>query len=94
MSRLRTAPASSVNAVARPKRLRGGHLDNASGVSCDLTFSARTAPIQEARQTLWAGARRAMDATRFDQFGRWTGTVKHPDGEFIVDEENVTVPVG
>ena len=27
--------------------------DNASGVSCDLTFSARTAAIQEARQTLW-----------------------------------------
>jgi len=59
--------------------------DNASGVSCDLTFSARTAAIQEARQTLWSGARRVMDATRFDQFGRWSGVVRHPDGEIQVD---------
>jgi hypothetical protein len=62
--------------------------DNESGVACDLTFSTRTAPIQEARQILWDGTRRAMDATRFDQFGRWTGTVSHPDGEFAVDDTN------
>ena len=61
--------------------------DNESGIACDLTFSARTAPIQEARQTLWHGARRLMDATRFDQFGRWSGTVRHPDGEFTVDDD-------
>lgn len=60
--------------------------DNASGLACDLTFSARTAPIEEARQTLWHGSRRFMDATQFDQFGRWTGTIRHPDGEFEVDE--------
>ena len=60
--------------------------DNESGISCDLTFSARTASIQEARQTLWQGTRRAMDATRFDQFGRWSGVVNHPDGEIKVDE--------
>ncbi len=59
---------------------------NESGVSCDLTFSARTSAIEEARQTLWHGGRRTMDATRFDQFGRWTGTVSHPDGDFTVDE--------
>jgi hypothetical protein len=60
--------------------------DNESGVSCDLTFSARTAAIEEARQTLWSGTRRTMDATRWDQFGRWSGWVKHPDGEFKVEE--------
>ncbi len=60
--------------------------DNESGVSCDLSFSARTAAIEEARQTLWSGARRTMDATRWDQFGRWSGWVKHPDGEFKVEE--------
>ncbi|MFI4975531.1 MAG: hypothetical protein ACHP84_13405 [Caulobacterales bacterium] len=59
--------------------------DNASGVSCDLTFSARTASIKEARQTLWSGTRRTMDATRFDQFGRWSGFVRHPDGTIVVD---------
>jgi hypothetical protein len=59
--------------------------DNRSGVSCDLTFSARSAPIQEAHQTLLQGSRRVMDATRFDQFGRWSGTVTHPDGHLTVD---------
>lgn len=61
--------------------------DNDSGITCDLTFSARTAPIQEARQTLWRGTRRSMDATRFDQFGRWSGVVRHPDGEIRVTED-------
>lgn len=61
--------------------------DNPSGVTCDLTFTARTASIEEARQTLWSGARRVMDATRFDQFGRWSGTVHHPDGDIKVDED-------
>lgn len=61
--------------------------DNPSGVTCDLTFTARTASIEEARQTLWSGARRVMDATRFDQFGRWSGTIHHPDGDIKVDED-------
>jgi hypothetical protein len=60
--------------------------DNDSGIACDLTFSARTASIQEARQTLWTGTRRAMDATRFDQFGRWSGRVSHPDGGIEVSD--------
>jgi hypothetical protein len=61
--------------------------ENASGITCDLTFTARTASIQEARQTLWSGARRVMDATRFDQFGRWSGVIHYPEGKIIVDEE-------
>ncbi|MFT7220046.1 MAG: hypothetical protein ACI8Z1_001663 [Candidatus Azotimanducaceae bacterium] len=61
--------------------------DNESGLACDLTFSARTGPIQEARQTLFSGSRRVMDATRFDQFGRWEGVIRHPDGEIQVSSE-------
>ncbi len=61
--------------------------DNPSGLACDLTFSTRTAPIQEARQTLTDGLRVVMDATRFDQFGRWTGAVAYPDGELSVDAD-------
>jgi hypothetical protein len=60
--------------------------DNESGITCDLTFSARTASIQEARQTLYTGTRRTMDATRFDQFGRWSGVINHPDGEIRVED--------
>ncbi len=59
--------------------------DNEAGVGCDLTFSARTSPIQEARQILWNRQRRWMDATRYAQFGRWTGTVSTPDGDLEID---------
>ncbi len=64
--------------------------DNDSGITCDLTFSARTGSLQEARQILTAasGTRRVMDATRFDQFGRWTGWIRHPEGEIEVDDES------
>ena len=61
--------------------------DNKSGLSCDLTFSARTAAIKEARQTLYSGPRASMDATRFDQFGRWSGVIRTPDGEIQVNED-------
>lgn len=61
--------------------------DNASGLSCDLTFSARTAAIKEARQTLYSGPRATMDSTRFDQFGRWSGVVRTPDGEIQVNDD-------
>lgn len=60
--------------------------DNPSGITCELTFSARTAAIQEKHQTLWNGTRRVMDATRFAQFGRWKGWIRHPDGDIVVDE--------
>lgn len=60
--------------------------DNTSGVACDLTFSARTSALQEARQVLWSGQRKSMDATRFAQFGRWSGTISSPDGDITVDD--------
>lgn len=61
--------------------------DNESGVSCELTFSARTSALQEARQVLWRRQQRTMDATRFAQFGRWSGTIRHPDGELSIDDD-------
>jgi hypothetical protein len=72
--------------VVEPMRRTRVILDkNPSGITCDVTFSARTAAIQEGRQILWSGTRRMMDATRFDQFGRWSGSIGHPDGEIQVD---------
>jgi hypothetical protein len=59
---------------------------NESGLSCDLTFSTRTSAIQEARQILLDGTRKVMDATRFAQFGRWSGEVTTPDGTWSVDD--------
>jgi len=61
--------------------------ENASGLSCDLVFSTRTSAIQEGRQTLWLGVRRIMDCTRVDQFGRWTGVLRSPEGTIAVTED-------
>lgn len=60
--------------------------DNEHGLSADLTFSTRTAAIEEDHQILMDGARKVMDATRFDQFGRWTGTISTPDGDMAVND--------
>lgn len=69
------------------KRARIVLEDNDTGLSCDLTFSARTAAIEEEKQTIWAGTRKTMDTTRFLQFGRWSGSIKHPDGELTIDDQ-------
>jgi hypothetical protein len=75
-----------IEVVEPMRRIRVVLDDNATGLACDLAFSARTAPIEEKRQTMVSGTRRALDLTRFDQFGRWTGTIRHPDGEIAVDD--------
>ena len=61
--------------------------DNTSGLGSDITFSARSAAVQEARQTLWRGPRRTMDATRFARFGTWEGAVHTPDGDLSIEPE-------
>jgi len=91
----RRAPAERTEMQAGPMRieilepLRQTRVildDNASGLAGELVFSARSAPLQEKRQTLWQGTRRNMDATRFAQFGTWRGSVRTPDGDIDVVE--------
>ena len=65
----------SIEVLEPMRRTRVVLKDNDTGISCDLTFATRTAPIEEARQTIWNGTRRIMDATRFDQFGEWSGHI-------------------
>ena len=50
---------------------------NDTGIECDLSFTARTACVEEGRQTLRQGIRPFYDVTRFAQFGRWAGAVKY-----------------
>jgi hypothetical protein len=69
------------------KRTRVVLEDNDSGIACDLVFSGRSACIQEGRQVLYSGTKRMMDATRFDQFGRWQGTIKTPTDEIRVNAD-------
>ena len=81
-----TAGPMRIEIIEPMRRTRVIIDENETGIACELIFSARTAAIEEGRQTLWHGGRRVMDATRFDQFGRWSGVVRTPDGEFRVDD--------
>jgi hypothetical protein len=76
----------SIEVLEPMRKIRVRVAENESGITADLMFSTRTAAIREARQTLWSGTRRTMDATRYDQFGRWSGVVSFPEGTLAVDE--------
>jgi len=58
---------------------------NDTGISCDLTFTPRTACIEEGRQTLRNSRHVVMDATRLDQFGFWSGWIRYDGRELRVD---------
>ena len=62
---------------------------NETGIECDLTFTARTACVEEGRQTLRQGIRPMLDSTRFAQFGRWQGTVRYDGKAVAVELERV-----
>ncbi len=56
-------------------RVRLTVADNASGISGDLVFTGRAAPIEEPRFTRMNGARTLMDITRMTQNGNYSGTL-------------------
>lgn len=76
LDRATTVGPISVEVVEplRTLRLRVG--PNDFGVEADLAFDARTAAVEEPRNTITAGTRRVMDSTRMTQWGNWSGTVK------------------
>lgn len=59
--------------------------DNETGIGCDLTFIPRTANVEEGHQTLRRGGRLIMEATRFDQFGRWQGEIRFAGRSLKID---------
>jgi hypothetical protein len=63
--------------------------DNDTGIGCDLEFSARTACIEEGRQTWRPHGRVLMDATRFAQLGRWRGRIRYDGHSVDVDPTHV-----
>ncbi len=93
----------TIDIVEPMKVLRVTVDDNETGISADLTFRARTAPVEEGRQTTHRGASLLMDVTRFAQFGRWEGHITyagerveiHPDRVFGTKDRSWGVrPVG
>jgi len=63
--------------------------ENETGISFDLRFTARTACIEEGRQTLRRAGRIFMDATRFAQYGRWEGRITYAGKNVRVDPARV-----
>lgn len=57
------------------------------GIVADLTYRARTGPVEEDRFVRSNGVRTVMDYTRLTQWGTWEGTV-------TVDGDEVTVSPG
>lgn len=71
--------------VEQPMRVHRLRLDDAaSGLACDLRFTARSAPSEEPPSRLYDEDRLLMHTTRFVQFGCW-------DGELCVDGRRVAV---
>jgi hypothetical protein len=78
-----------IEVVDPMRRLRVVLAPNETGIECDLIFSARTAAVQEGRQTLRRGERVVMDVTRFAQFGRWQGRIRSAGRDLAVDAARV-----
>jgi hypothetical protein len=94
----RRAPSDPSESVVGPfridviepmRRIRVTLAENETGISCDLLFTARTACVEEGRQTLERNGRVFMDATRFAQFGRWEGEVRYAGQSLAIDPARV-----
>ena len=76
--------------VVEPMRALRVTLDeNDTGIACDLEFLARTACVEEGRQTLRGPRTVIMDATRFAQFGRWRGSVSYAGETLAIEPTRV-----
>jgi hypothetical protein len=74
--------------VVEPMRRLEVHVDApAQGLAAELTFEARTAAVQEPRQTMMDRTRLVMDTCRFTQFGRWRGSLRSGEDQVTVTPE-------
>lgn len=63
--------------VVEPMRVLRVQVDAPDqGLSADLTFTARSAAIQEPQQVMMDRSRVTLDSCRFTQFGRWSGSLR------------------
>lgn len=80
----RRAPLDRTETIAGPmkieviepmRKIRIVVAPNDTGIECDLTFFARTAPIQEDKNVMREGVRIIMETSRFTQYGFWQGSI-------------------
>ncbi len=75
----------SVEIVEPLRSVRFAVDPNEHGLAADLRFEARTAVIEEPRNTIVRGARRLMDVTRLTQWGTWAGQIEVDGARLTVD---------
>lgn len=76
--------------VRDPMRVLDVRLDPGAGehgLRADLRFTALADPIEEPRVTRHHEGRAVMDATRFTQFGSWSGTLRVAGRTIEVDDD-------
>ncbi len=78
-----------IEVVEPMRRLRAVLDPNETGIECDLVFEARSACLEEGRQTLRRDGRVLMDSTRFAQFGRWRGSLRYAGQSLAIDPARV-----
>jgi hypothetical protein len=82
----------SIEILEPMKSLRIRLAENETGLSADLLWIPRTASFAEGHQRSPrrpAGSRGHMEATRFNQFGRWQGAIRSPGGRVEIDPARV-----
>ena len=87
-SRIEVGPFR-IDIIEPMRRLRVVIDPNVTGIGCDLLWTPRTANIEEGHQTLRRDGRLWMDATRFNQFGRWDGHVTYDGQRLAIDGQRV-----
>ena len=78
-----------IDIVEPMRRCRVRLAPNETGITADLEFVARTACIEEGRQTLRRDGRAMMDSTRFTQLGRWQGEIAYAGKTLRIDPARV-----
>ena len=82
----------TIEIIEPMKSLRVTLDDNDTGISADLLWIPRTASFAEEHQRTQRnpyGSRAHMEATRFNQFGRWQGEIRFPGGSVTLDPAHV-----
>ena len=78
-----------IEVIEPMRRIRVTLDENETGISCELDFRARTASIEEGRQTHMQGNRIVMDSTRFAQFGTWEGQIRYDGNTLAIQPSHV-----
>src|SRR3954467_11053692 len=72
--------------VVEPLRVTRVRVDAPDlGIVADVTFTGRTAAMEEPRQQMTSGTKGTMDSTRMTQWGTWSGSINAAGTEIPIN---------